>query len=185
MLMFYLSALDTPEERDRLAYLYEKYYRLLNKTALKILGAMDFAEDAVHETFLAAIEGDQKIYLQDEVNFRNWSVIVVKNKCYDIIRRKKKLDNAVRLDADNASELESNDLPLDIQITNRDDYEKLLACIEELEPMNRQILEMKYVLEMPFEKICSELNMTFPQVNGRLARTRAKIKEMFEKEGRL
>jgi len=185
MLMMYLTALDTSEERDRLSYLYDKYYQLLIKTALKILGDIGLAEDAVHETFLAAIESDKKIYLQDEVNFRNWSVIVVRSKCYDILRKKNKSENAVQLDADDTPELESNELPLDIQITNREDYEKLTVCIAELEPLNRHILEMKYVLGMSFEKICSELNMTFPQVNGRLARTRAKLKSMFEKEGRL
>ncbi|MDR2043922.1 MAG: sigma-70 family RNA polymerase sigma factor [Clostridium sp.] len=184
MLSFYLAVLNTSEERDRITYLYDKYHQLLLKFAVKILGDNGAAEDAVHDTFIAAIESDRKILMQEEVNFRNWSVTVVKRKCFDILRRQKRLGYAAQLDMDAVSELTSDDVPLDIQIANREDYERLVDCIAELEPLNRQILEMKYMHELSFDEICAKLNMTFPQVNGRLTRTREKIKKMFgKKEG--
>jgi DNA-directed RNA polymerase specialized sigma24 family protein len=74
MLSFYIAALETDEERDGIKDLYERYHQLLMKVALKIVRSSDLAEDAVHETFLAAIEDKGKIILQPAVNFRNWSV---------------------------------------------------------------------------------------------------------------
>jgi RNA polymerase sigma-70 factor (ECF subfamily) len=183
MLAFYISALDSEEERDKFAYLYERNYRLLMKVARKILRSEELAEDAVHDTFIAVLERKEKFLSLDAVNFRNSCVIVIRNKCIDILRRNKPLKGAAELDAENAPEPASDDPPIDAQIATQDEYARLLASIAELEPLNRQILEMKYVREMSFEEICSELNMTFAQVNGRLARTRAKVKSLFEKEG--
>jgi RNA polymerase sigma factor (sigma-70 family) len=80
------------------------------------------------------------------------------------------------------SNVPSEDPPLDWEIIQKDNQAFFMKCLAELEPLNRQILEMKYVRGMSFDQICSELNMTFPQVNGRLARTRAKIKVLFDKE---
>jgi RNA polymerase sigma-70 factor (ECF subfamily) len=61
MLAFYMAALETDEERDKLADLYQRYHQLLTKAALRIVKSPDLAEDAVHETFVAAIEDKGKI----------------------------------------------------------------------------------------------------------------------------
>jgi RNA polymerase sigma-70 factor (ECF subfamily) len=180
-----MAALETDEERYNLKDLYERYHQLLMKVALKIVRSPDLAEDAVHETFLAAIEDKNKIFSQSSVNFRNWSVIVVRNKCFDILREYKNFDDSVRLESESGtdmSDVPSDDAPLDRELIQRDDKAILMKCLAELEPLNRQILEMKYVRGMSFAEICSELNMTFPQVNGRLARTREKVKMLLEKE---
>jgi RNA polymerase sigma-70 factor (ECF subfamily) len=185
MFSIYIAALETDAERDRLKELYERYHQLLMKVALKIVRSPDLAEDAVHETFLAAIEGKNKIFSQSAVNFRNWSVIVVRNKCFDILRENKNFDDSSRSDTESGtdmSDIPSNDVPVDLELIQQDEKAILLKCLAELEPLNRQILEMKYMRGMSFADICSELNMTFPQVSGRLARTREKVKAMLEKE---
>jgi RNA polymerase sigma-70 factor (ECF subfamily) len=185
MLGLYIAALDTEDERDRLRELYDRYHKLLMKVAFKIVRSPDLAEDAVHETFLAAIEDKNRIFLQSAVNFRNWSVIVVRNKCFDILREYKNFDDSVRLESESGtdmSDIPSDDAPVDRGLIQGDEKAILMKCLAELEPLNRQILEMKYVRGMSFAEICSELNMTFPQVNGRLARTREKVKAMLEKE---
>jgi RNA polymerase sigma-70 factor (ECF subfamily) len=185
MLGLYIAALETDEERARLKDLYERYHQLLMKTALRIVRSPDLAEDAVHETFLAAIESKEKKILQTAVNFRNWSVIVVRSKCFDILREYKNFDDSARPDTESGTDMSgvpSDDAPLDRELIQKDDKAILMKCLAELEPLNRQILEMKYVRGMTFAEICSELDMTFPQVNGRLARTREKVKTLLEKE---
>ncbi|MDR2356582.1 MAG: sigma-70 family RNA polymerase sigma factor [Oscillospiraceae bacterium] len=181
MLTFYISALESDGERDRFAYLYEQNFRLLTKAAYRILRSNELAEEAVHDAFVRVLERKEKFLSLDAVNFRNLCVRIVRNRCIDILRRGKPLKDAVRLDAEGAPELASGEAPSDLRIETREDYERLMDCVAELEPLSRQILEMKYIHGMSFADICSELGMTFPQVNGRLARTRAKVRAAFEK----
>jgi RNA polymerase sigma-70 factor (ECF subfamily) len=183
MLALYTSALETDEERDRFAYLYEKNHRLLMKVAYKILRSHESAEEAVHDAFVAVLERKEKFLSLDAINFRNLCVRIVRNRCIDILRRNKPLKDAISSDAEDAPELPTGETPFDLLIVTGEEYARLMDCIAELEPLNRQILEMKYVHEMSFKEICSELGMTFPQVNGRLARTRVKVKALFGKEG--
>ncbi|MDR1328182.1 MAG: sigma-70 family RNA polymerase sigma factor [Oscillospiraceae bacterium] len=182
MLALYISALETDEERDKFAYLYEENYRLLMNVARRIVRSSELAEEVVHDTFVTALEQKEKFLSLDAVNFRNFCVRVIRNKCIDILRRNKPLNGAVALDAEDSPDLISDETPFELRLVSQEDYARLMACVAELDPINRQILEMKYVHDLPFEEICSELNMTFPQVNGRLARTRAKVKALFEKE---
>jgi RNA polymerase sigma-70 factor (ECF subfamily) len=181
MLFILLTALETEEERDKLTYLYERYYQQFVKTAYKIVRSQEVAEEVVHDAFVAAIERKEKFLSLDAVNFRNLCVRVIRNKCIDILRRNKPLSGAMPLDSDDTPELSSDDDPFDLRVANQEDYARLMDCIAKLEPLNKQILEMKYVHGLTFERICAELGMTFPQVNGRLTRSRAKVKYLFEK----
>jgi len=181
MLFILLSALETEEERDKLTVLYERYYQLFVKTAYKIVRSEAIAEEVAHDVFVTAIERKEQFLSLDAVNFRNLCVRVIRNKCIDILRRNKPLSGAIPLDSDDTPEFSSDDGAFDLQIANQEEYSRLKDCIAQLEPLNKQILEMKYVHGLSFERICSELGMTFPQVNGRLTRSRAKVKHLFEK----
>ena len=89
MLIFYFTTLGTTEERKTLTYLYEKYKGKLFYTALKFTNNQAMAEDAVHNTFISVIHHKEKIISMDEIDFLKWSVIVVKAKCIDLIRKEK------------------------------------------------------------------------------------------------
>lgn len=52
MLFFYLSALDTQEERTKFEDIYKKYGKLMKYVAYNILRDDSLAEDAVHNAFL-------------------------------------------------------------------------------------------------------------------------------------
>jgi RNA polymerase sigma-70 factor (ECF subfamily) len=181
MLMMYLSMLDTDVERDKLTYFYSKHKGLLMRIALDMLKSHEEAENAVHDTFVAAIEHRDEILTKTEIDFRNWSVIVIKRKCLNIIRSNRRYNNAVPLDDGESPEIASDETPIDLIVERKMDYERLIDCISELDGINRQILEMKYILDMSFKEICSELNMTLSQVNSRLERVRQKIRMKYGK----
>jgi RNA polymerase sigma-70 factor (ECF subfamily) len=158
MLSIYLAALDTQEERDKLTFLYENYKELLRNAAMKILRDRESADDAVHETFLEAIGHKEKVLSLSPIDFRKWRVIVVKRKCIDALRKRGRSGGEISLDADDAPEMADGNEPFDIQMIQKEDYDRLMECIGRLDPLNQQILEMKYVLGMKIAEICSELN---------------------------
>lgn len=67
MLMIYLAALDSDEERVKMADLYNNHNKRLMSVALTKTHNQDMAEDAVHSTFLAVIKHKQKVLAMDEI----------------------------------------------------------------------------------------------------------------------
>lgn len=177
-----MPAFKSGRERDRFAQLYEQYLQLFLKVAKKIVGSAELSEDIVHDAMAEVLERREKFAFPDAVNFRNLCVKIIRNKCIDALRRNKPLDGAVPLDSEGAPEVPGGDEPLEMQIIRQEDYGRLRECLGALDPLNRQIIEMKYVHSMPLARICSELNMTLPQINGRLARARAHIRGMLKEE---
>ncbi|GHU35425.1 hypothetical protein FACS1894105_04130 [Clostridia bacterium] len=182
MLTFYLSALDTSEERDIFSYYYEKYKDLFIKVALEILHSPMLAEDAVHNAFLSIIKDKENFLSLSEANFRNSSVLIIKRKCIDIMRRNKFFDKGVSLDADYAPDIESAEPPVLHTLIEKEQSERLSRYLDSLDLLPRQILEMKYILDMSFDEICRDTGLTHDQVNGILRRARKKIKNMMESE---
>ena len=66
MLSFYLSMLDSEQEREKMAEIYENHRYPLLMYAMKILKNQELAEDAVHTTFIAIIEQKEKYFSLDD-----------------------------------------------------------------------------------------------------------------------
>jgi RNA polymerase sigma-70 factor (ECF subfamily) len=178
MLALYLQKLET-EERTKIEFFYKEYEQVFLKIALKIL-PQNRAEDAVQETFIEAIKQKEKTFKFSSVDFLRWGVIVVKNKSIDILRREKNYTESVRLDEENTAELPSES-DIEIEISTREDFEILKAVLKTLGPQNTLIFQLKYIMGKSFEEISKQLNMKIPQINGRLARVREKIRKAFDK----
>jgi RNA polymerase sigma-70 factor (ECF subfamily) len=91
MLLFYLTMIDTPEDKAKFEFLYTKYYKLLIDIALHILHNGEDAEDAVQQAFVKLIPNLGKI---EDVTSRktiNYLVIMVKRICFDFFNEKKKI----------------------------------------------------------------------------------------------
>ena len=56
MLQFYLSLIESTEDREKFEVLYEHYKRLLKYVATSMLKDSHLAEDAVNETFIKVID---------------------------------------------------------------------------------------------------------------------------------
>jgi len=180
MLYFYMSALSSGEERDRLSYLYEKFKKRLFHAALKITRNQAMAEDAVHNAFVSAIGQKEKFLSMGEVDFFKWSVVIVRGKCIDLLRKEKRY--AEKPIDDYAEAMPSGEAPIDERVALLDTYGRLRSHMAGLDAVNRQILEMKYVLQMSMNEIGDELGLAPAQVNGRIARARAKMKELMGNE---
>jgi RNA polymerase sigma-70 factor (ECF subfamily) len=182
MLLIYLAALDTEEARGKFEYYYDRHWKNLVHMAMGITRSQDLAEDAVHNAFCALIEKSSEILLKEPIDFMRWIVKVVRRKSIDILRARG-TRYAVSIDQDDVPELASDAMPIDFALTRQEDYDRLRQCIAELDPINRQILLMKYVDGKSFSEICAELDLTLTQANSRLERVRAKIRKQFERCG--
>jgi len=175
-----LSVLNNAEEQHKLSLFYEKFKMRLLSTALNITRNQAMAEDAVHNVFITAIRHKEKILSMDEIDFLKWSVIVVKGKCIDIMRKEK--NYADKPIDDYQDILPANSTPVDEHVAQMDVYKRLKNCIAGLDDVSRQIIEMKYILQMSMKEIGDELGFSPTQVNSRIARARAKVKTLLGNE---
>jgi len=91
LLAFYLSLLDTEEEKSKLEKLYIEYKSLMKFTASKILSNEVLAEDAVHDAFIKLtryLDGIEEIISHKTKSF---VVITVRNIALDMLEKEKKI----------------------------------------------------------------------------------------------
>ena len=91
-MLIYLMALDTEEERIKFVKLYEEYRNRMHYSASILLKSQIEAEDMVHETFLTLIDYLDRIDENDSVGTWNYIVTILKNKCYNFLKRNKRIE---------------------------------------------------------------------------------------------
>ena len=182
LLTFYLSMLDTEQERKKMTDLYEEHKHALLMYANKIMGSQGMAEDAVHNVFLSIIQKKEKYLNLDCMDFRRLAVIIVRNKCIDILRKQKPFSDQPIEELEIF--LESNEIPVDEQIIFESEYELIRKHMDSIDEISRQVLIMKYILSMSYKEIGEELGMTPKHVDTRIMRAKEKVRRLMEKDVR-
>ena len=180
MLNFYLSALETEKERNRMTEIYEEYNDMFLLFALKILKNQELAEDAVHNTFIEIIEGKDKFFNMDNKDFKFLAFTIVKYQSINILRKQKRYSHIPIEELD--IHLESDDMPLDEQIIFTSEYEAIKNLLMKVDVISRQVLEMRYVHGMSHKDIGQALNMTAKHVNTRIMRAKQKIRKLLKND---
>lgn len=155
----------------------EAFERLINsikiqlyKTGMSILKDDDDVCDAIQETLISIYKNINTI--QNKENFKTWSIRILMNKCYDIIRQNRKI-------IDINEKVEKNqDLYYEIYI-NESGLERVLNKIDE---DLKIVVVLYYYDDIPVSQISEILNIPEGTVKSRLSRARNKIYEILKKE---
>lgn len=172
--------LDTDQERKKMTDLYEEHKYILLRYAIKITGNQNTAEDAVHNTFISIIEKKEKYLNLDCRDFHRSSVIIVRNKCIDILRKQKPFSNKSIEELEIF--LESDEVPIDEQVSFLSEYELIRKHMNSIDEISKQVLIMKYIQSMSYKEIGKELGMTPKHVDTRIMRAKEKVRKLIEKD---
>ncbi|MFA7412411.1 MAG: RNA polymerase sigma factor [Tissierellaceae bacterium] len=172
--------LDTEEEKQRMTDLYEDHKNALFYYAMKIMRNQDMAEDAVHNAFISIIEKKEKYLKLSCKDFRRSAVIIVRNKCIDILRKQKPYANKSIEELE--IYLESDEIPVEDQVVFESEYELIRKYLNSIDEISKQVLLMKYILNMSYKEIGKELNMTPKHVDARIMRAKGKVRKLIEKD---
>lgn len=151
-----------------------------------------WAEDAVSETLIAALEGARTFAAQSQL--KTWVVGILKHKIIDQFRRARR---EVSTDAEvEAAQVESFDelfapdghrtsTPLDWGDPERSFertqfFDVLQACVDGLPPALARIFMMREWLEYETSEICKELGVTSTNCFVMLYRARMRLRECLE-----
>ena len=155
MLNFYLSLIESEEDKTLFARIYEEYRQKMHKYAMQFLKDEGNAEDIVQEVFLFIVKtGVGKIRnIEQEGNLWAYLSAAVRNQSYTFLRNQ---DSIQVIDSDLSEFIGSvhND-----ENNNGTDYNYLVETIRGLNPTYADVLYYTFVQEMPSDKIAKLLNL--------------------------
>lgn len=171
MLSFFLALLETEEDQEKFAILYEQCNEKIEQKAKQLLKNQQDMEDAVQNTYMQIIRHFEKVYRISCDEWVFWCISIVKNEAYMILRKKQK---AVPFEDWDAVE-EDTDL-----ISG---YEDIVNLFRRIPETYRAALEMKLLLDYTGKEIAQHLGISESAANTRISRGRLLLRELAEKEG--
>lgn len=140
MLIFYLSLLETPDEKDKLRAIYESYHDLMMGVAFGFFRNEHDAQDAVQQAFMTLIENLKRISKVDCPETRRYCVIITRSRCLDMLRAGKKSFSAGDTDQ---VEADSTDFTDDSALFEAES--DLQRALQKLSERYREALYMRLV----------------------------------------
>jgi len=163
------------------------YQHRLYNLAYRILGDPAAASDATQEALIAAY---QKIATFQGGSFRSWLLRIVANRCYDELRRQKRRPITSWEDFGEVDE-EANPALINGSESPEQSVERaelarfLQAAIATLPPDQRVALVLSDVEGLSYADIADTLGVPVGTVKSRLARARARLRDLLRAQGEL
>lgn len=175
-MIFYLSLLETEEDKKSFEKIYEENYLTMYHIALGILKNQADAENAVHEAFLKLAEKFEKYSVLGCSEMTGLCVTIVKNKAIDIIRKANHLSED---EVENIVLYDENVEKSPEKMLERGELEKSVQqLLEYLPEILKQTLVLKYYYEYSNREIAKIMGVSTKTVEMRLYRSKQKLKEI-------
>lgn len=180
MLLFYLSLIENDYDKDKLEYIYKKYYSLMLAVAIDKLKSKEAAEDVVHDAVLRIIKHLDKIDIHNDYKTKSYVCTIVTHLSIDILRHDASFQTENIDDVEYM--LDSKDpLPID-HIISEDGYKTLVGYILSLGDTYKTVCQLKYINRLKESQIAELLELPPKTVNVRIFRARQQLIKMI-KEG--
>jgi len=165
------------DQNDQQAYteLLNHYQDSLYYMMLKMSGNPLDADDLTIEAFGKAFK-NLKHYTPDYA-FSTWLFKIATNNCIDYMRKKSKVDSAIKIDkTDNnykmTSHLPASGLDPEEQIIKEQKIDLVHKIVKNLKPHYRKLIEMKYFKEYSYEEICQEIDLPLGTIKAQIFRAK-------------
>ena len=172
-MMIYLQMIDTPEDRSKFEQIYMEYRIMMFHIANRILTNEQDAEDAVHEAFLKIAENIETIGQPKCPKTQGYIVTIVENKSIDFYRKRNR-HQIVELDD------EMQGVPAVYEGENT-----LAACILKLPARYREVILLRYHQGYSVKEVAAMLGISHAAASKLDQRAKNRLKELYEKEGKL
>lgn len=151
---------------------HEKLYRI----AFRLLGNACDAEDMVQEAYLKL--WNKRDELAEVKNPESYSVVILKNLCFDFLRSAKdNIDDRAPEDLNIASE---TSVATEIEI--KDEFNRIKEVIFHLPRQQRQVMILRHVNDCSMEEIEKVTGLNAINIRVLLSRARKKIREQFNRK---
>lgn len=172
-MLIYLQMIETEEEQSKFEVIYHEYFSLMFHIAYQILRHQQDAEDAVHQAFVSIVENITKIDQPLSPQTKRYVAVIAENKAIDVHRKSQRHP---------ITSLEDVSPGIGIPV-EYDGDDELVKCILELNPLQRQVIWLKYHYGYSLREISSMLKISLPWAIQLDQRAKKKLKKCYEERG--
>ena len=172
-MLIYLQMIETEAEQSKFEVIYHEYFPLMFHIAYQILHHQQDAEDAVHQAFVSIAENITKIDQPLSPQTKRYVAIIAENKAIDVHRKSQRHP---------VTSLEDVSPGIGIPV-EYDGDDELVKCILELNPLQRQVIWLKYHYGYSLREISSMLKISLPWAIQLDQRAKKKLKKLYEERG--
>lgn len=172
MLSAYMAMIDD----KALCCEFEKFYydnrRLGMSKAYELLGDISMAEDALSEAFFRLAKCFQKVHDLPSHKLQAYFVIIVRNVSVDLLRKESRTEE-VSFSEECFGDAQTEEL-------SDSDSSVLAQCISRLSDTDREILYLRFELELDYDEIARTLGISVDAARHRIHYARHKLKALLE-----
>ena len=184
MLAIYLMAIDTPADKSKFETLYIKYEKLLFYVAFDILKDHHLAEDAVNNAFIRIIDNLDKIDKIDCPQTKRFVVIITKNICLDMLRKKNRHNETIIDISESQAFLDSVDSAQSAQdeFFMQFDMNSIKQAFHKLQPDYQMALYYHAILGESINKVAELMGVKPEAAKKRIYRARKALRTMLAED---
>jgi len=171
------------EDSDQQAYneLMKNYRDSLYYMMLKMTGNPIDADDLTIEAFGKAFQ-NLKNYTPNYA-FSTWLFRIATNNCIDYMRKKAKVDSAIRINKEETENKRSLQIPTsspnpEEQFINDQKVGLMREVVQRLKPQYRRLIELRYFKEYSYAEIVEEVDMPLGTIKAQIFRARELMFQM-------
>jgi RNA polymerase sigma-70 factor (ECF subfamily) len=159
-----------------------RYQRLVYRVLWSRGGEPQEIEDMAQETFLRAWE---RLHTFDPAQpFKAWIARVATNLAIDQHRARARRPILVELPDEETATLQGGDADPALVAQNLDDQRGLLDALQQVPPLYREALVLRFVEDLPYDEIATVLDLPLGSVKTRIFRGRELLKQRLIAAGR-
>jgi RNA polymerase sigma-70 factor, ECF subfamily len=137
------------------------------------LGDQDEAFDLAQEIFVRVYE--RLDTCEDPEKFQSWLTRIARNACIDHLRRQKARPPRQDIPADEMYNLKGNTADPELDWVRNSRKKLVYRALQELSEINREIILLKDIQELPLDEIASMLELPVGTVKSRSSRARIEL----------
>ncbi|MDW7674698.1 MAG: sigma-70 family RNA polymerase sigma factor [Bacillota bacterium] len=160
-------------ENETLEQLLLDEFKVVFKYLIKMGASKEDAEDIVQETLYKVLKNIDAVH-QDRI--RAWLFKVAINSYYNLYSKKKRSSEYIGT----LSNMELFAESVEDQIVSKERNNEIYEALDLLKPSYKNLLVLKYFLNLPYKDIADILEMSESNVKVYLYRARNKFKEIWE-----
>jgi RNA polymerase sigma-70 factor (ECF subfamily) len=178
MLLIYLSALDTEEDKITFESIYNEHKKAAMKAAMYVSGGnVMLSEDAVHDAFLVIVKNWDKFKRNTCNKWSSLIVIITKHKTIDLLRKENRM-----IPLEDEGDIPDQGDGLDVLLQYKEDCEYIAQCVTNLPEVYKIPLQLRYYHDFTIEEIAAITGITPNNVSVRLHRGMALLSKNIRKE---
>lgn len=170
------------EARRLIGAIYEQYKNVFFRYAIGITHNQEMAEDAIHSAFVSILKHHERLLALPDRERLKWCVVIVKNKAIDQVRMQNRAQGIPIEQMEREIAAVDTSMDMDDFVARRELYQSIFRHLDELDPESRQILEMKYCLQMHYREIADQLGVTEKYVDNHIMLAKRKLRQWMKDE---